>query len=605
MQLLTLNAFAQTTVSGHVALQGVAAGSLAQPLTFSLTSTENTPSGVITRPITPAAADGAFTLANIPAGTYTLGVKGSKWLQKDIAVDTTGGNISGLTVSLLGGDVNGDNQVSSTDFLLLRNAYGSSVGSPTWNANADLNCDGQVSATDYLILRSNYGKIGDPLPPVFQIIGINNGDMLFGDVVVNVSVLNGNLNGGTLSVAVDGTTVDAGDVQLQADGSYAEAMTVATNNSSNGVHTIVVSDGLGHSDTRNVTFSNVITNLVCGAVFDLSAHSDGVPQSSHITATLAAPQIWQVAVQDYNGNTVKSYSGTGSSIDVTWDGTDSQSNVVPDASYDVILTTGAAESNTASPNASSTPAVHRPVAKNSIGASLVLVNDEPSAMVGGAVSGMAYEKFLVSILTPKTGVDFTTAPSPIFTTGAAIASNPTLRGRINSQLSIPCSLIYVYTHGSDVSKPRFSIGGWYWYSKFPLINDGVPSNRRFDVSALTDMAGYDNGNDPPLLAWIDTCQSAGINPLFADYSWADTFHSSQGGCFLGWTGNIGQYGAPQNSIYYCFTAWRNNFWTDLFINGQNIQTSIDFANKTPGQIFPPDYNPKSIYTLYGTGSNSF
>lgn len=412
---------------------------------------------------------------------------------------------------------------------------------------------------------------------------------------------------------MDGTTVDAGDVQVQADGSYAEVMTVATNNSDNGVHMITVSDGRGHIDARTVTFSNVITNLVCGAIFDLSANSDGVPQSCHITATLALAQAWQVVVQDYNGNTVRSYSGNGFStniINVTWDGKDSQGNVVPDAAYDVVLTTGVSGSNAASPNAGGTSAVHRNANKNSIGASLVLVNAEPSAMIGGAASGMAYEKFLISILTPKTNIDFTSKPSPIFTTGAAIDADPALRSRINSQLSIPCSLIYVYTHGLDLSKPRFNIGNWFWYSKFPVFQDyDVPSGQRFDVSTYTALAGYDNGNDPPRLAWIDTCQSAGINPLFADYSWADTFYSSQGGCFLGWTGNIGRYGAPAPNpvanIYYVFTAWRNNFWTDLFINGQNVQTSITFANKTPGQVFGPNVNPKDIYTLYGTGSNSF
>ncbi len=443
-----------------------------------------------------------------------------------------------------------------------------------------------------------------PAPAPFQITGINDGDTLSGDVVVNVSVLNGNLNGGPLSVAVDGTTVDAGDVQLQADGSYAEAMTVATNDSSNGVHTIAVSDGLGHSDTRSVTFSNVITNLVCDALFDLSSNAGGVPQSAHITASLAAPQAWQVAFQDYDGNAVRSYSGNGTSVDVTWDGKDSQGNIVSDASYDMVLTMGGLGSSVATANAAGTT-VHRPVAKNSIGSSLILIDADPGAMIGGMTSGKAYAKFLTTLLAPKTGVDFTTRPSPILTTGADVTKFAYLRNRINAQLQIPCSLIYVYAHGSDVSKPRFSLGNWYWYSSLPLIADGVPSNQRIDVSALTAMAGYDNGNDPPLLAWIDTCQSAGINPLFADYSWANTFYSDQGGAFLGWTGNIGQYGAPQNSIYYCFTAWRNNFWIDLFQNGQNVQTSIAYANKTPGQVFKPDYNPKDIYTLYGTGSNSF
>ena len=104
----------------------------------------------------------AHTLTGVPAGTYTLGVKGAKWLRRDTALDTTGGNVSGLSVSLLGGDLNGDNTVSAQDLGLLRQAYGTSAGQPGYNALADLTCDGQVSAQDLGILRSNYGKNGDP-----------------------------------------------------------------------------------------------------------------------------------------------------------------------------------------------------------------------------------------------------------------------------------------------------------------------------------------------------------------------------------------------------------------------------------------------------------
>ena len=51
-----------------------------------------------------------------PPGTYTLGVKGSKWLRKNQAVSTVGGSVSGLTVPLLCGDADGDNQVNASDF---------------------------------------------------------------------------------------------------------------------------------------------------------------------------------------------------------------------------------------------------------------------------------------------------------------------------------------------------------------------------------------------------------------------------------------------------------------------------------------------------------
>jgi hypothetical protein len=62
--------------------------------------------------------------------------------------------------NLLNGDINGDNRVDIADFLALRAAFGSSVGSPTWNPRADLNGDGAVGIADFLIVRGNFGRSG-------------------------------------------------------------------------------------------------------------------------------------------------------------------------------------------------------------------------------------------------------------------------------------------------------------------------------------------------------------------------------------------------------------------------------------------------------------
>jgi hypothetical protein len=151
---------AQASISGTVSLQNVAAANIAQPLTFTLTPTGTT-SGVVTTQTITLAADGSFTLTNVPPGTYTLGIKGSKWLRKDTAISTTGGNVTGLSVSLLGGDANGDNQVTALDLLAVKRAYNSVLGDANYNAAADLNCDGQVTALDLLIVKLNYNTTGD------------------------------------------------------------------------------------------------------------------------------------------------------------------------------------------------------------------------------------------------------------------------------------------------------------------------------------------------------------------------------------------------------------------------------------------------------------
>lgn len=149
------------TVSGTALLQGTASGLLSQPLVFVLTPTgASAGNATVTQTVT-TSANGAFTLANVAPGTYTLSVKGSKWLRKSVAVDTTGGSVSGMSITLRGGDLNGDNLVSFTDFVVLRKAYGSNAGKANWNPNADLNSDGQVTMADLSILQSNYGKQGD------------------------------------------------------------------------------------------------------------------------------------------------------------------------------------------------------------------------------------------------------------------------------------------------------------------------------------------------------------------------------------------------------------------------------------------------------------
>lgn len=70
--------------------------------------------------------------------------------------------VSGLSFSLLNGDINGDNTVSLADFGQLKLAYGSVAGNSNWNPNADLDGNGSVGLSDFGILKLNYGTTGDP-----------------------------------------------------------------------------------------------------------------------------------------------------------------------------------------------------------------------------------------------------------------------------------------------------------------------------------------------------------------------------------------------------------------------------------------------------------
>ena len=293
----------------------------------------------------------------------------------------------------------------------------------------------------------------------FKITNINNGDTISGDFEVNISVLDGNLNGNNISFTVDGTIVDSGDIQIQSDGTYAVTMVFPTNDYSNGIHTVAAVDGQGNSDTRNVTLSNAIASIVYDPIFDVSPGVTDVSQTSHLSATLTTPQGWQAVIQDYNGVAVRSYSGNGTTIDLTWDGKSDQGVDVPDDSYDLVMTTTAAGSGAVQPPGGD-KAVHRPVSKDRIGDSLILIDqDALRGSISKAAIGMAYEKFIIGLLMPKVDIDFNSRPSVILTTGANVAKYVHLRNRINFKLEVACTLIYVYAHGSAFSKPRFNMGG--------------------------------------------------------------------------------------------------------------------------------------------------
>ena len=109
------------------------------------------------RGLLPAAGLHAIRL---PHGTYDLALKESHWLRRRVRV-TVGTTPVAATLSLLNGDVNGDNSVNIADYLIVRGAFGTSSDSPNYVAAADLDGNGSVNATDFLILRKNFGRAGD------------------------------------------------------------------------------------------------------------------------------------------------------------------------------------------------------------------------------------------------------------------------------------------------------------------------------------------------------------------------------------------------------------------------------------------------------------
>ena len=150
-------------VTGKIILVGVT--NAAQTVTFLFTPVNG--SDPFTRTvelstIATAPDTGLFDMSDIPQQPYLVHIKGAKWLAQNLALDTTAGDVSGISASLLGGDANDDNTVDIADFGILVNAYGTVTGDKNYDPAADFTCDGSVDIADFGILVNSYGQTGAP-----------------------------------------------------------------------------------------------------------------------------------------------------------------------------------------------------------------------------------------------------------------------------------------------------------------------------------------------------------------------------------------------------------------------------------------------------------
>ncbi|MCS6830979.1 MAG: hypothetical protein NZ749_10095 [bacterium] len=106
-------------------------------------------------------AQGRYTLSNLALGTYQFAFKASHWLRRVVTVEVVSSDVLGVSVSLVNGDVDGDNEVTLFDFGQLVVAFGSVPGDDNWNPNADLDGDEEVTLFDFGILVRNFGMVGD------------------------------------------------------------------------------------------------------------------------------------------------------------------------------------------------------------------------------------------------------------------------------------------------------------------------------------------------------------------------------------------------------------------------------------------------------------
>ncbi len=110
----------------------------------------------------PLDAGGNYAIAGpVPGGPFKLGLRGSHWLRKVVDVDTTNGPVSDVNVTLINGDVDGDNSVTIFDYIELSGSFDLAEGDTGYVANADLDGDKSVTIFDYIILSGNFDLSGD------------------------------------------------------------------------------------------------------------------------------------------------------------------------------------------------------------------------------------------------------------------------------------------------------------------------------------------------------------------------------------------------------------------------------------------------------------
>ena len=163
---------ATATVSGRVALQGIADLSAVNPaaplgsfeVNFELPGTGYTMfrANATLTPLGAGSPYGTWSVSNIPDGVYDVGIKGAKNLRVVIPNVVAFGTVSLPNMTLPGGDSNGDNGVDATDFGLFVSAYNSdsAVLGSGYDPTCDFNADGLVDMADFALLVTNYNTQG-------------------------------------------------------------------------------------------------------------------------------------------------------------------------------------------------------------------------------------------------------------------------------------------------------------------------------------------------------------------------------------------------------------------------------------------------------------
>ena len=113
--------------------------------------------------VTSGSVSGAYSVSGVPAGTYSVALKGAKNLRvlvPNVVISGSAGTVP--NAELPAGDANGDNSVDSSDFSVLIGCFNTSgsVAGSGYDATADFNFDGSVDSSDFALLIGQFNNMG-------------------------------------------------------------------------------------------------------------------------------------------------------------------------------------------------------------------------------------------------------------------------------------------------------------------------------------------------------------------------------------------------------------------------------------------------------------
>jgi hypothetical protein len=107
-----------------------------------------------------AGSVGTATVPTFAQGNVKVIVKPWHWLSKSFTRNLAAHATVTASGTYANGDIDGDDEVSVLDYIILSATFGTEAGQLGFDVDADLDGDSVVSILDYLILSKNYGTSG-------------------------------------------------------------------------------------------------------------------------------------------------------------------------------------------------------------------------------------------------------------------------------------------------------------------------------------------------------------------------------------------------------------------------------------------------------------